>query len=433
MSIETAAPLQFPRKLTFLFEHHDYKVAYGGRDGTKSWGYAIALLKIANDKTTRVLCARETQKSIDASVHQLLSDQIYRLHLEEVFEIQQHKIIHRFNGSFFIFAGLHHNPAAIKSAEGVDIVWVEEAQSVSKDSWSKLLPTIRKAGAEVWITMNPELETDETYRRFIIDPPKGAVVVKTGWEDNRWLSDISRNRIEEMREKHPADFEHIYGGECRSAVEGAVYGEEIKTAIAEGRITSVPRDRTRPVDTVWDLGYGDKTAIWFVQAQGGWYNFIDYIEDSGRTIEWYLIQLQQRGYLYGTHWVPHDALDVQMHRNLAGDRTKSIEMIMREAYPQTVRLVAKMLKADTINAGRTLFPTARFDAEKCDEGLRALRMYQWGPLPASGVLKREPLHDAASHGADAYGYAALVIRQPKVDSVPKPAPARRQQEYAPFG
>ena len=131
--------------------------------------------------------------------------------------------------------------------------------------------------------------------------------------------------------------------------------------------------------------------------------------------KWYLIQLQQKGYLYGEDWIPHDGLDVMMHRRLGGDRSRSIEMILRNAG-RNVRLIPKMRVLDGINAARTIFPTSRFDADKCYEGLRALRMYQWGERSASGVEKREPLHDDASHGADAFRGAALVIEQPKPPS-----------------
>ena len=442
-SLSSNLEIEFPEKLAFLFEPHPYKIAFGGRDGTKSWGFATALIEMASSlyywvdmgrKNLRVLCARETQKSIDASVHQLLADTIIRLKLEDRFTVQEQKIICP-NGGFIIFAGLKHNPDAIKSAEGVDIVWVEEAQNVSKDSWNKLLPTIRKGESEVWASFNPQFETDDTYERFVIHPPPGAVVVRTGWEDNRWLSERSRVAIEHMRLTDPRQFDHVYGGECQSAVEGAIYAEEIKQAEAEGRIGAVPYNRTKPVDTVWDLGYEDFTVIWFVQAYGGWLNFIDYLEDYHRSLEWWAIQLQNRAYVYGTDWLPHDGVDAIIHKKLVSATDKSPEQILR-ALGRSPRLIQKLQVSTRINAGRMVFPTCRFDRDKCEEGLRALRMYQWGEPSSSGALKREPLHDAYSHGADAFQYAAIAMEQP---SAPEPArivkPQRRTmpEEYSPFG
>ncbi len=413
--------IEFPRKLGFLFQPCPYKIAYGGRDGTKSWGFATALIEQGARDKLRILCVRETYTSIESSVHQLLADTVHRLKLDDSYTIQNNTILGR-NGTEFIFAGLKHNIDNLKSLEGADRVWVEEAQTVSKQSWDKLLPTIRKPGAEIWVSFNPDLDTDDTYRRWVLDPPAGAKVVKIGWEDNRWLSDISKARIEEMRTKHPTDFDWIYGGNCRSAVEGAIYAAELKLAQEEKRIGSFPVDRTRPVETFWDLGYEDKTAIWFAQPVAGWYHFVDYLENAGKTIEWYLIQLQQRGYVYGKDWLPHDGVDAIIHHRISGNRERSVEQIMRAAGRQ-VRIVPKMYVLDGINAARSVFSQCRFDESRCYEGLRALRMYQWGPAPASGKLRREPLHDGASHGADGFRGAAITLRQPMVE----PTPRARQQ------
>lgn len=412
--------VEFPPCLAFLFQPARYKITYGGRGGAKSWGYARALVSMAASKPLRILCARETQKSIADSVHQLLEDQIHNVGLRAHYDIGKAEIKGHL-GSEIIFAGLKHNVSNIKSLEGVDIVWVEEAQNVSKESWETLIPTIRKEGSEIWASFNPILETDDTYQRFVVNPPPMAVVRKVTWRDNPWFPDVLRIEMEHMRDTDPEGYAHVWEGECRSAVEGAVYGQEMKRAMAEGRITNVPVDRTRPVDTFWDLGYDDAMAIWCAQAlPSGWYNVVDYLENSGQAIEWYLIQLQRRGYVYGNHWLPHDGVDAIIHKKLAQDRSRSIEQIMRAAG-LSVRIGAKLLVSDGINAVRTILPQCRFDADKCYEGLRSMRMYQWGPPSASGALKREPLHDAASHGADAFRTLALNIKQPRAQMPTRPA------------
>ena len=177
------ATADFPAALEFLFQPARYKVLYGGRGGTKSWGVAQALLILAAQRPLRILCAREIQKSIRDSVHQLLRDRITELGMESFYRVLDSEI-RGANGSLFLFAGLRHNIANIRSKEGIDIVWVEEANTVSKSSWDALIPTIRKEGSEIWITFNPELERDETYKRFVKLPPPGAVVRKVGWQDN---------------------------------------------------------------------------------------------------------------------------------------------------------------------------------------------------------------------------------------------------------
>lgn len=402
---------RFPAKCKFLAEPHPYKILYGGRDATKSWCVAQQLILNGSQRKIRWLCARETQKSMADSVHKLLGDTIVRLGLEHHYQVKESEIV-GVNGTEFLFAGIK-NAKNIKSYESCDGCWVEEAQVVSKASWEILLPTIRKQGSEIWVTFNPELNTDDTYRRWVLNPPPGAVVVKIGYEDNKWLSEISRARIEHLRATDPIAFDHIYGGNCKSSVEGAIFSGELKRAANEGRIGSVPYNRTRPVDTIWDLGFGDLTAVWFVQAYGEYFNFIDYMEGDGLTIADYLVKLQGRGYVYGIDWLPHDGIDTIIHHRLSGgDRSMSIEMLMRAAG-RNVRILPKLLVADGINAARTIFPQCRFDAEKCADGIQALRHYQWGPLNEKGVRGREPLHNWASHAADAFRGAAIAVRMPK--------------------
>ena len=161
------ADVQFPYKLSVLFDKARYKILYGGRGGAKSWGVARALLVLGAKKPMRILCAREFMTSMKDSVHKLLSDQITEMGLLGFYEITQ-ATIRGLNGTEFAFVGLKNNVANVKSYEGIDICWVEEAQTVSKTSWNVLIPTIRKEQSEIWVTFNPELESDETYQRFVV-------------------------------------------------------------------------------------------------------------------------------------------------------------------------------------------------------------------------------------------------------------------------
>jgi phage terminase large subunit len=205
---------RFPAKLKFLFSPAPYKTAWGGRCGSKSWGMARALLVQASQTPLRVLCAREYQVSIADSVHALLSDQIEQLGLGHFYAVQQ-TTIRGANGSEFIFAGLKHNITKIKSTEGVDRCWVEEAELVSEESWQILLPTIRKPGSETWVSFNTRDDSDATYRRWVKDPPPGAVVVKVGWQDNPWLSDKSRAEKDYAYRTDPEAAANVWGGEIR--------------------------------------------------------------------------------------------------------------------------------------------------------------------------------------------------------------------------
>ncbi len=417
---------EFPIAFQFLFSKSRYKGVRGGRGKGASWSFARALLILGTgnvpgyERPLRILCARETQKSIADSVLALLGDQVKALGLEGFYEVQRDAILGD-NGTEFLFAGLKNNVTSIKSVEACDICWVEEGASVSRDSWATLIPTIRKAGSEIWISWNDILATDDTHRRFVVNPPPDAVIKKLTFRDNPYFPEVLRIEMEHLRATDELAYQHVWEGECKSAVEGAIFGEELKKADAEKRIASVPWDRTKPVDTFWDLGFTDKTAIWFAQPAAGWYHLIDYMEGAGKTISDYVVALQQRGYMYGTDWLPHDGTDTVIHTRLPGDKSRSPEQIMR-ASGRRVRITPKMLVSSQINAARTIFPQCRFDAEKCSVGLHALRQYQWGENAASGQERRQPLHDWASHSASAFMNFAVNMRHPELQVATPAAP-----------
>jgi phage terminase large subunit len=221
-----AVQADFPSKLRYLFSPARYKVAHGGRGGAKSWNFARALIIIASSKRLRVLCAREFQNSITESVHKLLSDQIELLKLSSFFRITNTNIV-GLNGSEFIFAGIKNNVTKIKSTEGVDVCWVEEAEKVSSESWEILIPTIRKPGSEIWISFNPNLESDPTYKRFILNPPDDAVVVKMSWRDNPWFpEELRREKDYLARVDHDA-YMHVWEGECRISSSAQVLRDKV--------------------------------------------------------------------------------------------------------------------------------------------------------------------------------------------------------------
>lgn len=400
------AEVEIPEKLAFLFAPHPYKVLYGGRDGCKSWSVAQALLILGAQKPLRILCGRETMDSIRESVHQLLSDQIARLGLDDFYTVLQSEIRGK-NGTEFVFAGLRKQTvSSLKSYEAIDICWIEEASVVSRRSLTILLPTIRKPGSEIWFTLNPDLETDAVYQDFIVNPPKGSQVCKIGYQDNNWLSKESREKIETLRARDFDTFHHVYEGATRSTVEGAIYKAEIARAENEGRIRAVPYDTDRPVDTFWDLGFADRVAIWAAQRTPFEVKIIRYFEGDHQAIDYYLQEMQSWGYVFGTCYLPWDGGT----RNLGTG--KSIEELMRLKGFKT-QVNRQMSVADGINATRTIFPQLYFDANLCADGLQYLRRYQWGPATALGVPRSQPLHDDASHPADALRTLAVGIREPE--------------------
>jgi phage terminase large subunit len=209
------ARVELPSKLQRLFEPSRYKVVHGGRGGAKSWSIARALLIKAASAKLRILCARELQLSIRDSVHRLLQDQIEALDYSDMFDVT-HTSIRCATGSEFLFSGMRSNVSKIRSMEAIDIVWVEEAEAVSEDSWGVLIPTIRKEGSEIWISFNPDQETDPTYRRYVTNPPPDAIVVEVGWADNPWFPETLRREKDYLyRVDHDAA-EHVWGGKTRT-------------------------------------------------------------------------------------------------------------------------------------------------------------------------------------------------------------------------
>ena len=206
---------QLPEYSAALFEPYRYKVLYGGRGAARSWSVARALLIRAAAAPTRIGCFREYQKSIKDSVHRLLSDQIELLELPG-YTILDRELRHR-NGSLFIFEGLHHNVTKIKSLEGIDVAWVEEAERVSARSWDILIPTIRKPGSEIWINFNPDLEDDPTYVRFVVEPPPNAWVKQVSADDNPWFPEELAQERAYLYKVDPDAAAHVWGGQCRKS------------------------------------------------------------------------------------------------------------------------------------------------------------------------------------------------------------------------
>lgn len=433
---------EFPLQFSGLFEPHRFKVGKGGRGGMKSYAFADALLIEGVRQFERVLCAREDMNTIEESVHHLLEARIFALGLQGAYSIEKRAITGPMwegrGRTEFIFKGLRHNVHNIKGLEGVTKVWVEEAAAVSKDSWTKLEPTIRwedKARgrqSEIWLTYNPEQDDDFTHQYFFVNPPPDTLLVETSYLDNPWLPEVLRVAAETMLERDPVTYRNVWLGETISSLSGAIFSREMAAADESDRLGSWPVDRTKPVYTFWDLGFGDDTAIWFAQALGGWYHLIDYEEGNGKTIHDYMVILNQRGYMYGAHWLPWDGIDAMLHHKMTGDKSRSVEQLMRESCGAVpVRITPKMSITDQLNAARTIFPQVRIDRHACAPGIKSLRNYQWPPKNAAGVIAPKPLHNWASHASSAFCNLAVSIKQPK--NPPPPSRPREEVEYSAYG
>lgn len=199
-----------------------FKVVYGGRSSSKSWDAAANAVRIARSTKVRFLCTRMFQNKLEESVYNLLKSQADRFGFYHEFDFQKSKIIHKTTGSEFLFYGLARNIDEIKSLEGVDVCWLEEAHALTYDMWSIIEPTIRKDGSEFWLIFNPRLESDFVYQRFVANPPRNSIVRKINYTENPFLSQTMLDTIAEQEERDYDEFEHVYLGVPRNDDDRAI-------------------------------------------------------------------------------------------------------------------------------------------------------------------------------------------------------------------
>lgn len=441
----------FPPKLRFLFKPSRYKVAYGGRGSSKSWSIARALLLIGKqpdllwpgwsakygNEGIRILCYRETMRSIEESVHQLLADQIRLLQLDGFYKTQLKNIVGR-NGTEFFFAGVRQSADNLKSYERVHIAWGSQAEAMSKRSLGVVFPTLRqdiaigekKYGSELWFDFNPEFEDNEIYKIFVTGPtPSDSQITFINWHDNPFFPEVLQKERDDLMRRDPDECEHVYGGTCRSAVEGAIYKKELQQAEKDGRLSGrVPWDSTKPVQTFWDIGPAH-TRIWFAQSFPFEFRIIDHVAGELESLAYYVKQLQERPYSYGMHTLPWDGAAKELGSG------RSIQEQLRDIFGKDRVRCGKQLKLeDRIAAVRAILPRCHFDGEKCrtamldgqEFGIRGLRCYQYEYDKDLRTFSRKPLHDWASHDADAFGVLAVSIKEeepPKTPDTPRGRPS----------
>lgn len=400
--------IEVPKEFKVLFDLDSdlrHIVLYGGRASGKSTSVALSLLVLGMNKKLRILCTREVQNSIADSVHKLLADLISKYKLN-TWEVQKDIIRNKQTGSEIFFKGLHNNSQSIKSIEGIDIVWVEEAQSVSADSINTLVPTIRKTGSRLIWTFNRLTENDPVWELIVKKADDRTFVQKINSDAIESL--LSKEIIEErekMRIDNPEMFDHVWLGEPMTAKTGSVFGKQLAQARSEGRITKVPYDASTGVYTAWDLGIGDSTVIWFFQAVGREIHFIDHYEGSNEDLGHYISYIQNKPYQYTTHFLPHDS----KARELQTGMTRVEFFNNHGIYNiEVLRPTNFSLGQDDIDlVARPKFSLCWFDEEKCQRGLECLRAYHYEYDDKNKLLRNKPEHDWSSHSSSAFIYALM--------------------------
>lgn len=414
-----------PPKLWPLLKPKRYKGAYGGRGGAKSHFFAEQLVLKCFAKTTRAVGIREIQKSLRDSVHQLICDKIQSLGLGQYFDVGREEIKSH-NGSLIIFRGMQsYNAETIKSLEGYDIAWVEEAQTLSQHSLDLLRPTLRKAGSELWFSWNPRYRTDPVDVFFRKADPNDPDIVSVcvNWRDNPWFPDVLRKDMLRDKAADPELAEHIWEGGYQIG-QGAILARLIDRAERDGRIGDhVMYDPAGPgIEISSDIGLRDTSTWWFWQRRVGGAAVLDYDRDSGLHADEWCKRLSQRltdrGWKLGRIWLPHDA----RNKTFAA-RYTAVEQFLQAFGVERVSIVPRSDKEDRINAARTFMPRTEFHASNCEKGLEGLRAWQYEWNEETRSFSREPLHDWASHDGDGFSYGCQVMRglkPPEPEKKPEP-------------
>ena len=404
--------IELPPKLVELFEGEArYRCAYGGRGSGKTRGFAImaavrGYIWGREGRAGQILCAREFVNSLsDSSFEEVKGAIESHEFLAAYYEIGDTYIRSKDRNITFTFAGLRRNLDSIKSKANILLCWVDEAETVSETAWMKLIPTIREENSELWVTWNPESKLSATHKRFRESKPDNSKIAEINWRDNPFFPAVLEQARSEDFEKRPETYDHVWEGAFLTHHEGAYYSLEMRDANAEGRITAVAYERSVGVVTAWDLGIGDTTAIWFAQFVGPEIRLIDHYEASGVGLDHYARVLQNKGYIYEQHILPHD---VRVRELGTG---KSRYETLQSLGLNSIQIAPQLNVDDGIQAVRSTLANCWFDAERCSHGIEALRAYHREYDDNNLVWKGRPAHDWSSHSADSFRYLAVGYRK----------------------
>ena len=431
----STARIELPPKLIPVFAGNaDIRGAWGGRGSGKTRNFAKmtavrAYIWSKAGKEGLILCGREWMNSLeDSSLEELKAAIRSEPWLEAHFEIGDKYIRTKDGRISYTFAGLNRNISSIKGKSRLLLVWVDEAEDVTENSWSVILPTLREEGAELWVNWNPRRKNSATHKRFraVADDPLTKIVAMN-WRDNPWFTALlDRTRLKDQRER-PASYGHIWEGEFATVAEGAYFAASINQAKADGRIGRVAADPLMTIRLFADIGgtgaRADNFVFWAAQFIGREIRVIDHYEQQGQPIASHLNWLRSRGYTpdKAQIWLPHDGRTQDRVMDV------SYESALKEAgYTVTVIKnqgagAAKM----RVEAARRLFPATWINEATTTAGMDALGWYH-PKIDVERGIDLGPEHDFASHSADAWGLMCVAYEAPKDE-----APKRDMSDYMP--
>lgn len=416
--------LSLPPKLVPVFDGEArYRGAYGGRGSSKTrtfakmsavrgykWGMA--------GQEGQILCAREFMNSLDeSSLEEVKAAIRSEPWLNEYYEIGEKYIRSKDGRIKYTFSGLRRNLDSIKSKARILLCWVDEAEPVSDEAWRKLIPTIREAGSEIWVTWNPERKNSATHKRFRENPPDSAKIIELNYRDNPWFPDVLEMERQNDFKNRPEHYAHIWEGDFVTVVEGAYFAEHLNRARNEGRITKLTEDPLMGLLAFWDIGAtsakSDACAIWIAQFIGHEIRFLDYYEAIGQPLSIHVDWLRSNGYSRAKCILPHDGVKHDTvykvtYEGALREAGFTVEVVQNQGAGAALRRV---------EAARRLFPSMSFDAEKCEAGLDAIGWYH-EKRDEERNIGLGPHHDWSSHGADAFGLGAVYHNPPQSSAEP---------------
>lgn len=357
----------------------------------------------------QILCGRQFMNSLaDSSLEEIKLAIFEEPWLAANFEIGEKYIRTNSGRVYYTFTGLDRNVDSVKSKSRILLGWVDEAEPVTDQAWTKLIPTLREEDSELWVTWNPERKNSATHKRFRESRDPRFKVVEINWRDNpRFPAVLERQRQRDQIER-PDQYDHIWEGGFVTAVEGAYYARHLSEARQQKRIGRVARDPLMPIKAFWDLGVKDATAIWVAQWVGREIRVLDYYEAVNQPLATHLEWLRTKGYGSAHCYIPHD-----------GSHPDTVQAVRFEDHIRsagfqvtTINNQGKGAAMKRVEAARRLFPAIWFNEETCSAGLDALGWYHEKQDEARNV-GLGPEHDWSSHGADAFGLMCVAYEEPR--------------------
>ncbi len=413
----TQATIELPEKLEPIFlGKADVRGAYGGRGSGKTRTFAKmtavrAYMWSQAGREGQILCTRQFMNSLaDSSLEEVKAAIRSEPWLAAHFEIGEKFIRTNCKRIKYTFAGLDRNIDSIKGQARILLNWTDEAEPVTDEAWTKLIPTLREEDSECWVTWNPESKRSETHKRFRLAKDPLYKVAEINWRDNPWFPEVLDRQRQRDKVNLPDKYGHIWEGEFLRVFEGAYYAKHLTIARNEGRVTHVGLDPLLQTYAFWDIGVKDATAIWIAQFEGDRIRVVDYYEVVGQPLAAHVHWLRDNGYGNATCVLPHDA--AQRDPTTATRFEDHVRAAGFEVH--TIPNQGKGAAMKRVEVTRRLFNRIWIDETKCESGLEALSWYH-----EKRDDKRDvglgPEHDWASHGADAFGLMCVAAQKPEAD------------------